>query len=105
VLHRLFQQSFAVAKNVRTQTDIGNASLSLAAAAVKIAERIFASITSQRLLLIGAGEMIELAATHFAARSPKSVTVANRTLERGSRLADRLGGNAITLSEIPDRLA
>jgi len=104
VLNRLFQRTFAVAKDVRTQTDIGNASISMAAASVKLAERIFPSIAQQRLLLIGAGEMIELAATHFAAKSPKSVTVANRTLERGSKLADRFGADAITLNELPERL-
>ena len=91
VLNRLFQRTFAVAKDVRTQTDIGSASISMAAAAVKLAERIFPSIADQRLLLIGAGEMIELAATHFVAKTPKSITVANRTFERGSQLADRLG--------------
>jgi glutamyl-tRNA reductase len=104
VLNRLFQRTFAVAKDVRTQTDIGSASISMAAASVKLAERIFPSISGQRLLLVGAGEMIELAATHFLARSPKSVTVANRTLERGSKLADRLGADAMTLNELPDRL-
>ncbi len=104
VLNRLFQRTFAVAKDVRTQTDIGSASISMAAAAVKLAERIFPSISDQRLLLIGAGEMIELAATHFAAKSPKSVTVANRTIERGSKLADRFGADAMTLTELPDRL-
>ena len=56
-------------------------------------------------LLIGAGEMIELAATHFAAKHPKSITVANRTMERGEQLAARFGANAITLNELPDRLA
>ena len=105
VLNRLFQRTFAVAKDVRTQTDIGSASISMAAAAVKLAERIFPSIAEQRLLLIGAGEMIELAAAHFAARTPKSITVANRTFERGSQLASRLGAEAITLNELPDRLA
>ena len=104
VLNRLFQRTFAVAKDVRTQTDIGNASISMAAASVKLAERIFPSIAQQRLLLIGAGEMIELAATHFAAKSPRSVTVANRTLERGCKLADRFGADAITLNELPERL-
>src|SRR5438874_8040377 len=83
VLNRLFQRTFAVAKDVRTQTDIGSASISMAAAAVKLAERIFPSIAEQRVLLIGAGEMIELAATHFAAKDPKSITVSNRTMERG----------------------
>ena len=105
VLNRLFQRTFAVAKDVRTQTDIGSASISMAAAAVKLAERIFPSIAEQRLLLIGAGEMIELAAAHFAAKTPKSITVANRTFERGSQLAARLGAEAITLNELPNRLA
>ncbi len=68
VLNRLFQRTFAVAKDVRTQTDIGSASISMAAASVKLAERIFPSISDQKLLLIGAGEMIELTATHFAAQ-------------------------------------
>ena len=105
VLNRLFQRTFAVAKDVRTHTDIGSASISMAAAAVKLAERIFPSIAEQKLLLIGAGEMIELAATHFAARRPKSITVANRTMERGEALADRFSATAITLAEVPDRLA
>jgi len=104
VLNRLFQRTFAVAKDVRTHTDIGTASISMAAAAVKLAERIFPSIGEQRLLLIGAGEMIELAATHFAARKPKSITVSNRTMERGEKLADRFAAEAITLNEIPERL-
>jgi glutamyl-tRNA reductase len=104
VLNRLFQRTFAVAKDVRTQTDIGSASISMAAAAVKLAERIFPSIAEQRLLLIGAGEMIELTATHFAAKHPKSVTIANRTLERGSQLAERFRAEAITLNEMPERL-
>jgi glutamyl-tRNA reductase len=104
VLNRLFQRTFAVAKDVRTQTDIGSASISMAAAAVKLAERIFPSLSDQHLLLIGAGEMIELAATHFAARKPASITVANRTLERGRTLADRFGASAITLNEVPERL-
>jgi glutamyl-tRNA reductase len=105
VLNRLFQRSFAVAKDVRTQTDIGSASISMAAAAVKLAERIFPSLSDQRLLLVGAGEMIELAATHFAGRQPRSITVANRTLERGSQLASRFGADAITLTELNERLA
>src|SRR5690606_37123796 len=75
VLHRLFTRTVAVAKDVRTHTDLGSASISMAATAVKPAERIFPSIADQRLLLIGAGEMIELAASHFVARRPKSVRV------------------------------
>ena len=104
VLNRLFQRTFAVAKDVRTQTDIGSASISMAAAAVKLAERIFPALADQRLLFIGAGEMIELTATHFAARNPRSITIANRTLERGRELASRFQAEAITLNEMPDRL-
>jgi glutamyl-tRNA reductase len=105
ILNRLFQRTFAVAKDVRTNTDIGSASISMAAAAVKLAERIYPSLADQHLLLIGAGEMIDLAATHFAAKHPKSITVANRTLERGEQLAARFGATAITLNELPERLA
>ncbi len=105
VLNRLFQRTFAVAKDVRTQTDIGSASISMAAAAIKLAERIFPSIGAQRVLLIGAGEMIDLCATHLAARQPKSITVANRTLERGALLAARVQADAMTLNELPERLA
>src|SRR5438132_3220937 len=105
VLNRLFQRTFAVAKDVRTYTDIGSASISMAAASVKLAERIFPSIAEQRVLLIGAGDMIELCATHFATKRPKSITVANRTLERGSQLASRFSADALTLNELPERLA
>jgi glutamyl-tRNA reductase len=105
VLNRLFQRTFAVAKDVRTHTDIGSASISMAAAAVKLAERIFPSLAEQRVLLIGAGEMIDLCAAHFAAPRPKSITVANRTLERGAALASRVQADAITLNELPERLA
>jgi glutamyl-tRNA reductase len=104
VLNRLFQRTFAVAKDVRTQTDIGSASISMAAAAVRLAERIFPSLADQRLLLIGAGDMIDLTATHFAAKKPRSITIANRTLERGRELAARFGAEAITLNEMPERL-
>src|ERR1700676_2077580 len=105
VLNRLFQRTFSVAKDVRTNTDIGSASISMAAAAVRLAERIFPATAEQRVLLIGAGDMIDLAATHFAARTPKSITVANRTLERGAQLAARFSADAIALSELPERLA
>jgi glutamyl-tRNA reductase len=104
VLNRLFQRTFAVAKDVRTRTDIGSASISMAAASVKLAERLFPSISDQRLLLIGAGEMIELTATHFAARKPKSITIANRTMERARQLAERFGATAIMLNEVPELL-
>src|SRR5438128_12256360 len=104
VLNRLFQRTFAVAKDVRMHTDIGSASISMAAAAIKLAERNFPSISDERVLLIGAGEMIDLCATHLAKRAPKSITVANRTLERGAALASRMQADAITLHELPERL-
>ena len=105
LLHKLFQRTFSVAKDVRTQTEIGANLTSMAAAAVKLAERIFPSIKDQRVLFIGAGEMIELNAVHFAARSPKQITVANRTLERAQVLARKINGHAITLHELPEQLA
>ncbi|HET7831991.1 MAG TPA: glutamyl-tRNA reductase [Gallionella sp.] len=105
LLHKLFQRTFSVAKDVRTQTEIGANLVSMAAAAVKLAERIFPSIAEQRVLFIGAGEMIELNAVHFAARSPKQITVANRTLERAQTLARRINGHAITLTDLPEQLA
>ncbi len=105
LLHKLFQRTFSVAKDVRTQTEIGANLVSMAAAAVKLAERIYPAIAEQRVLFIGAGEMIELNAVHFAARNPRHITVANRTLERAQTLARRINGDAVTLNELPDQLA
>jgi glutamyl-tRNA reductase len=105
LLHKLFQRTFSVAKEVRSQTDIGASSVSMAAAAVRLASRIFPSIAEQGVLFIGAGEMIELCAAHFCAQRPKRVTVANRTVERARQLAHRYEGHAITLNELPDHLA
>jgi len=70
-----------------------------------LAERIFGDIGEQRVLFIGAGEMIELCASHFAARHPKQITVANRTIERAQLLAQRFNAQAITLNELPEQLA
>jgi glutamyl-tRNA reductase len=103
-LHQLFQRSFAVAKEVRSTTEIGAHSVSMAAAAVRLSERIFDSVSTQNVLFIGAGEMIELCATHFAAHNPKSITIANRTLERGEILASRFAGRAIRLADLPELL-
>jgi glutamyl-tRNA reductase len=105
LLHKLFQRTFEVAKEVRTNTDIGGSSISMAAAAVKLAQRIFGDIRDQKVLFIGAGEMIELCADHFAAQKPKSMTVANRSLERGTKLAEKIGGSAILLHDLPNLLA
>jgi glutamyl-tRNA reductase len=104
VLHKLFQRSFAVAKEVRTNTRVGAASVSMAAAAVKLAARIFPSLKDQNVLLIGAGEMIELCATHFAAQAPARIAVANRTSERAERLAARFNGKALELRSLPEQL-
>ncbi|MHA6910690.1 glutamyl-tRNA reductase [Ralstonia pseudosolanacearum] len=108
-LNQLFQRTFAVAKEVRGTTEIGAHSVSMAAAAVRLAQRIFESIAEQRVLFIGAGEMIELCATHFAAQKPRETVVANRTLERGEKLAEALSNQglnarAVRLAELPARL-
>jgi glutamyl-tRNA reductase len=105
LLNKLFQRTFAVAKTVRSETEIGAATVSMAAAAVGLAQRIYPSISEQSVLFIGAGEMIELTATHFAAQHPRKMTFANRTLERAQALADRYLGRAITLTELPSQLA
>ena len=105
LLDKLFQTTFSVAKEVRTTTEIGASSVSMAAAALKLANRIFGSVKDQHVLFVGAGEMIELVATHFAAQTPKHITVANRTIERATHLAHRFGGTAISLSELPDKIA
>ncbi|MFT3802129.1 MAG: glutamyl-tRNA reductase [Burkholderiaceae bacterium] len=103
-LHQLFQRSFAVAKEVRTTTEIGAHSVSMAAAAVRLARRIFEDLRDARVLFVGAGEMIELAATHFAAQHPRQMVVANRTTERAERLAQRFGAQAMRLAELPEQL-
>ncbi len=103
-LHQLFQRSFAVAKEVRTSTEVGAHSISMAAASVRLAAQLFEDLRELKVLLVGAGEMIELVATHFAARQPKAMAVANRTLERGESLATSLGAQALRLSDLATRL-
>jgi len=93
-----------VAKEVRSNTGIGANVVSMAAAAVKLAGRIFPSLAEQKVLLVGAGEMIELAATHFAAQQPRGMVVANRTLDRAESLARRFNAEAIELRDLPERL-
>ena len=104
-LHQLFQRSFAVAKEVRTSTEIGAHSISMAAASVRLAAQLFEDLSQVKILYVGAGEMVELVATHFAARTPRAMAVANRTLDRGERLALRLGAEALRLADLPHRLA
>ena len=105
LLHQLFQRTFSVAKEVRSQTAIGAQSVSMAAAAVRLAERVFGNLSEASVLFIGAGEMIDLCATHFAAVQPRQMMVANRTLERADLLAARISAKTMTLTEIPDQLS
>jgi glutamyl-tRNA reductase len=105
LLHQLFQRTFSVAKEVRSTTAIGAQSVSMAAAAVRLAERVFGKLSDCKVLFIGAGEMIELCATHFAAQQPASIVVANRTLERAETLANRFDASVMRLSDLPERLA
>ena len=103
-LSQMFQRSFAVAKEVRTSTEIGAHSISMAAAAVRLAGNLFEDLGQVKVLFVGAGEMIELCATHFAAKNPLAIAIANRTLERGEKLATRFGGEVMRLADLPDRL-
>jgi glutamyl-tRNA reductase len=103
-LNQMFQRSFAVAKEVRSSTEIGTQSVSMAAAAVRLSGQLFEDLGQIHVLFVGAGEMIELAATHFAARKPKGMAIANRTLERGEKLATRFGAQAMRLADLPGRL-
>jgi glutamyl-tRNA reductase len=100
VLHKLFQSTFAVAKEVRSTTAIGANIVSMAAAAVHLTERIFERISDQHVLFIGAGEMIELCAAHFAGTLPRSITIANRTEARALALAERFGAKTLRMEEI-----
>ncbi|MCF7521260.1 glutamyl-tRNA reductase [Neisseria sp. ZJ106] len=105
-LNSLFQKTFSVAKEVRTDTSVGENSVSMASASVKMAEQIFPNIADLNVLFIGAGEMIELVATYFAAKSPKLITVANRTLPRAQELCDKLSVHAepCLLNRLPEIL-
>ena len=103
-LHQMFQRSFAVAKQVRSSTEIGAHSISMSAASVRLAAQLFEDLSQIDVLFVGAGEMIELCATHFAAKTPKSMVVANRTQERGERLAVQLKADVMRLADLPDRL-
>ncbi len=103
-LSQMFQRSFAVAKEVRSSTEIGAHSISMAAATVRLAAQLFEDLGQVKVLFVGAGDMIELCATHFAARQPASMTVANRTLERGEKLAAQLSASVMRLADLPDRL-
>ena len=104
-LGRLFQQTFTIAKKVRTQTAIGENPVSVAYAAVSLAQHIFADVSQSNALLIGAGETIDLVARHLVQSGVKKIVVANRTLERAQALASQFGAEAVLLSDIPEVLA
>jgi len=105
ILNRLFQQTFSVAKQIRTDTAIGASAVSVAYAAVSLAKKIFQDLTEKQVLLIGAGETIELVARHLREQGVKKILVANRTVERAQLLADACQGEAISLAEMTERLA
>ena len=104
-LSKLFQHTFAVAKQVRTDTAIGSSPVSVAFAAVSLAKQIFSNFEQQTALLIGAGETIELAARHLASSGIGRIIIANRTVEKAHTLAQEFNGYAIALNEIPAHLA
>ncbi|RNE81726.1 glutamyl-tRNA reductase [Vibrio cholerae] len=102
---KLFQKAFSVAKRVRTETEIGGCAVSVAYAACTLAKHIFESLADATVLLVGAGETIELVAKHLAGHHCKRMIVANRTRERALSLAQQFGADVIALNEIPDYLA
>jgi glutamyl-tRNA reductase len=104
-LDRLLQHTFAVAKRVRTDTRIGAHTVSVAFTAVRLAEQVFTDLKQACVLLIGAGDTIELAARHLADKQVRRLIVANRTLENAQDLAGRYGGYAIALADLPHHLA
>lgn len=104
ILDRLFQKTFSVAKRVRTETEIGASAVSVAFAAVSLAKRIFSDLSRTNVLLVGAGETIELVARHLKEQSVSQMMVANRTLERAQNLAEEFGAQVMTLEQIPDYL-
>lgn len=104
LLNQLFQHTFSVAKQVRTDTQIGASAVSVAYAAVKLAKQIFSDLSQKTVLLIGAGETIELTAQHLSQQQVGHIIVSNRTVERAQKLSSLVHGEAITLSELPTRL-
>ena len=104
ILDRLFQHAFSVAKRVRTETDIGAHPVSVAFAAVTLARQIFGQLDKRQVLLIGAGEMIELTARHFYEQGMAGIQVANRNLPRAEQLAALCHGQALSLDDLPAAL-
>lgn len=104
ILGRLFQHSFNVAKRVRTDTEIGSYSVSVAFTAVNLAKQIFGNLSEFQALLIGAGETIELVARHLQSQKIGSMVIANRSLDNAARLAEEVGAVGVSISEVPEQL-
>ncbi len=104
LLGRLFQRAFAVSKQVRTDTDIGSSPVSVAFAAVSLAKQIFGNLDQSTVLLVGAGETIELTTRHLHSQGVKKIIIANRSIERAQKLADEFHGEAISLQQISEHL-
>jgi glutamyl-tRNA reductase len=104
LLNKLLHKSFSVAKRVRSETGIGASAVSISYAAVQLAKKIFGSLDDKKVLLIGAGEMAELAAEHLLGQGVAGIVVANRTLSRAVDLAGRLRGKAVSLAELNSQL-
>lgn len=104
LLNRLLHKSFSVAKRIRTETNIGGNAVSISYAAVQLAKKIFGDLKNKKVLLVGAGEMAELAAEHLVTQGVSKVIVANRTLERAVKLARRFNGSAVALDELAQQL-
>lgn len=104
ILNKLLHKSFSVAKRVRTETQIGASAVSISYAAVELARKIFGQLDNKSVMLVGAGEMAELAAEHLIGQGVANVVVANRTLERAVKLARRFNGQAVSLDELIDQL-
>ncbi|MDP2992067.1 MAG: glutamyl-tRNA reductase, partial [Deltaproteobacteria bacterium] len=105
ILNRLLHKTFSVAKRVRTETGICSHAVSISFAAVELARKIFADLKGKRAMLIGAGEMAELAAEHLISNGVAEIVVANRTLERAIDLAQKFKGRAVSLDEVYDQLS
>lgn len=104
VMHKLFQYAFAVAKRVRTDTAIGSSPVSVAFAAVRLAQQIFGNLSRSCALLVGAGDTVELCAQHLHEKGLGRMVIANRSLERATGLAHQFGGYAIALEDMPQHL-
>jgi len=105
ILDRLFQRTFGVAKQVRTETEIGASAVSVAFASVNLAKHIFAKLENVNVLLVGAGETIELVAKHLYENKVGKITVANRTIARAENMAKQIGADVITLAQIPEKMS